>query len=97
MKNMSNTLTLRDRIIAEIADATEAEIIAEINYEILNTNGDARLRNPEEKVLANMVHSMMPIEHDIHNHRGAFPFYNKLFWLIIRQRLQHNINNNIQT
>ena len=71
MKNMSNTLTLRDRIIAEIADATEAEIIAEINYEILNTNGDARLRNPEEKVLANMVHSMMPIEHDIHNETPA--------------------------
>lgn len=62
---MSNTHTLYNRIIAEIADATEAEIVVSINYEILNINGDTRLRNPEEQVLANMVHGMMPLESDI--------------------------------
>lgn len=68
---MSNTDTLYDRIIAEIDDATEAEITASIDYEILNLDGDARLRNPEEQVLVSMARGGMSIEHDIHNETPA--------------------------
>ncbi len=67
----STTDTIFDRIRAEIADASEAEIIAEINYEILNLDGDRRLAHPEDWVLANMVRGGMPIEHDIYNETPA--------------------------